>query len=83
LNPEDLPVSDRRWFVERHEDGYQVRRYHRDRASATADTKRKALKKARELASNASTESKRAQVKVRKGGSFQRIEDFVEGKSKI
>ena len=79
MNPEDLPVSSRRWFVEQHEDGYQVRRYHRDRASATADTKRKALKKARELASNASTESKRAQVKIRKVGSFQRVEDFVAG----
>jgi hypothetical protein len=79
LNPEDLPVKPRIWFVEQHEDGYQVRKYHNDQASATTDSKQGAVEKARKFASNASTQSKRAQVKVRKGGSFQRVEDFVDG----
>lgn len=78
---DDLPVSNRIWFVERHDtEGYKVRRYHSDRASATATSKMNAVRKARDLAANASTSSKRAQVKVRDGGSFARVEDFVDGK---
>jgi hypothetical protein len=80
VNPQDLPVADRRFFVELHKEGYQVRRYHKDNASAVEPTKQQALAKAREFARNASTKNKRAQVKVRKNGAFQRVEDYVDGK---
>ena len=80
MKPEDLPVDGRRFFLERHEYGYQVRRYHNDNASAVEPTKQQALEKAREFARNASTKNKRAQVKVRKNGTFQRVEDYVDGK---
>jgi len=76
----DLPVQERRWFVERDNDsGYKIRRYHRDQASATADTKMKAVKKASKIAKNHSSKKKRSQVKIRDGGSFSKVIDFVDG----
>jgi len=76
----DLPVQERRWFVERDNDsGYKVRRYHRDQASATADTKMEAIQRASEIAKNHSSKKKRSQVKIRDGGSFSKVIDFVDG----
>lgn len=77
----NIPVSDRRWFLEQGDkDGYKVRRYHNDNASATADTKMKAIKKAKKIAKNHSSKNKRSQVKIRDSGSFSKVIDFVDGK---
>lgn len=75
----DLPISERRFFVERHDNGFQVRRYHKDNASAVESSKGAAIRKARRFARNASSKSKRAQVKIRDGGSFSKVEDYVDG----
>lgn len=79
---EDLPVDERRFFVEQgDEDGeYEVRKFHNDNASKSGfDSKQDAIDAAKEMAKKASGPEKKAQVKVRDGGSFSKVMDFVDG----
>lgn len=79
---ENLPVDDRRFFVEQgdEEGTYEVRKFHNENASADGfESKQDAIEAARDMARDASGPETRAQVKVRDGGSFSRVEDFVDG----
>lgn len=79
---EDLPVGERRFFVEQgdNEGEYEVRKFHNENASETGfDSKQDAVEAARTMAREASGPETKAQVKVRDGGSFSRVEDFVDG----
>lgn len=79
---EDLPVDERRFFVEQgdEEGEYEVRKFHNENASKSGfDSKQDAIDAAKDMAKKASGPEKRAQVKVRDGGSFSKVMDFVEG----
>jgi len=79
---EDLPVDDRRFFVEQgdEEGTYEVRRFHNEEPSETGfDSKQDAIEAARDMAGEASGPESKAQVKIRDGGSFSKVEDFVDG----
>jgi hypothetical protein len=79
---EDFPVDDRRFFVEQgDEDGtWEVRRFHNEEPSKTGfDSKEAAIEAAKDMAREASGPESKAQVKIRSGGSFSKVIDFVDG----
>jgi len=78
----DLPVGERRFFVEQgDEEGmYEVRKFHNENASADGfESKQDAIEAARDMAREASGPESKAQVKIRDGGTFSKVEDFVDG----
>jgi hypothetical protein len=82
LAEDDLPVDDRRFFVEQgdEEGEYEVRKFHNENASESGfDSKQDAIDAAKDMAKEASGPETKAQVKVRDGGSFSKVMDFVDG----
>jgi len=74
---ENLPVDDRRFFVEQgdEEGEYEVRKFHNENASESGfESKQEAVEAARDMAREASGPETKAQVKVRDGGSFSRVD---------
>jgi hypothetical protein len=82
LQEDDLPVGERRYFVEQgdEEGEYEVRKFHNENASESGfESKQDAIEAARDMAREASGPETKAQVKIRDGGTFSKVEDFVDG----